>query len=93
MAEKQRIEGSCPICGSPCFLSETKSGNEYSFFCKTGKHRGFIAREEDIAKLFQIKELGEATGTEGREMLYSRDRIASSRASEGTSRIRQRIGR
>ena len=57
---KERIQGSCPICGSPCFLSETKSGNEYSYFCKTGKHRGFIAREEDIAKLFQIEDVKDA---------------------------------
>ncbi len=58
--KKERIEGKCPICSSPCFLSETKSGNEYSYFCKTGKHRGFIAKEEDIAKLFQLEEVGHA---------------------------------
>lgn len=57
---KERIQGSCPICGSPCFLSETKSGNEYSYFCKTGKHRGFISREEDIGSLFQLEEVGHA---------------------------------
>ncbi len=69
--KKQRIQGSCPICGSPCFLSETKSGNEYSYFCKTGKHRGFIAREEDIAKLFQIEDVKDAvpdSKTRGREL-------------------------
>ncbi len=92
--KKQRMEGKCPICSSPCFLSETKSGNEYSYFCKTGKHRGFIAREEDIATLFQIKEVKDETGTEGRERLYRLiHRAASSRDSEGSSRLRQRIGR
>ena len=58
--KKERIEGKCPICSSPCFLSETKSGNEYSFFCKTGRHRGFIAKEEDIRTLFQLEEVGHA---------------------------------
>jgi hypothetical protein len=91
--KKERIEGKCPICSSPCFLSETKSGNEYSYFCKTGKHRGFIAREEDIATLFQIKEVKDETGTEGRERLYRLIHRAAPGETQGGSRLRERIER
>ena len=91
--KKERIEGKCPICSSPCFLSETKSGNEYSYFCKTGKHRGFIARGEDIVTLFQIKEVKDETGTEGRERLYRLIHRAATGETQGGSRLRERIER
>ena len=92
--KKERIEGKCPICSSPCFLSETKSGNEYSYFCKTGKHRGFIAREEDIAELFQIEEVN-ATKIKGQggSRRHDRGNSRKSPGAEGVSRLRQRLGR
>ena len=90
--KKERIEGNCPICGSPCFLSETKSGNEYSYFCKTGKHRGFIAREEDIATLFQIEKVKDAARTEGRKWSNGDNRAATGET-QGGARLRELIER
>ena len=90
--KKERMEGKCPICSSPCFLSETKSGNEHSYFCKTGKHRGFIAKEEDIRALFQLEEVEDAARTEGRKGSNG-DNQAATGGTQGGARLRELIER
>jgi len=51
---KERFIGKCPVCGlSGCFLTETKTGKEYSYFSSLCQHRGFIP-VADVA-LFQLE--------------------------------------
>ena len=53
---KERFIGKCPVCGlSGCFLTETKTGKEYSYFSSLCQHRGFIPVAD--VTLFQLGEV------------------------------------
>ena len=38
--------GKCPVCQGPALVGLTRTESEFSFYCRSGLHRGFVDRSE-----------------------------------------------